>query len=192
MEEKLVRLLVGGLAIVARHVDGDLGRHDAALQPLHRGEDVVRDSHRIGAGALGNGERDGGGAIEAALGIARQVRNSRLGGLCGEEDLGDVTHIDRPPVAGRDQQVADLGEPGQRLAGDEADLAVLVADGGRREGTVRRLHLPRQRLQGQAGAGEQLGVRLDADFFGLLPDQIGEADIVEAGQQPPALHARRG
>ena len=67
MEEKLVGLLVGGLAVVAGDVDVDVLGDDAALELLEPLDDVLGDDDGIGAGALGDGERDGRHALEHAV-----------------------------------------------------------------------------------------------------------------------------
>ena len=74
MEQKLVRLLVGGLAIVARDRDLELGRHDAALDRLEALHHVFGDFDRVLALALGDSEADGGPALQCRRGDPRQVQ----------------------------------------------------------------------------------------------------------------------
>ncbi len=66
MEQKLVGLLVGRLAVVPCHHDVEVGGNDAALELLQALGDAFGDDHGIGAGALGKrhrNSRDGHDAI---------------------------------------------------------------------------------------------------------------------------------
>ena len=58
MEQQLVRLVVGGLAVVARHRHVDVGRDQPALDALQPRQQVLRHDDGIGAGALGKGDAD--------------------------------------------------------------------------------------------------------------------------------------
>ena len=178
MEEKLVRLLVGGLAVVAGDRHLDVGREDLAMHLVEPLDDVLGDDDGVGAGTLGDGERHRGDALEAVARLA-DVGHPVLVGLGDQLHVGDVAEIDRPPVAGGDQQVLDLGNGLQRLAGDQRQLLAVRAHQCGVERAVGSGDLGGKLLEGDAVERELLGVGLDPDLVGLLADDIGEADVGE-------------
>ena len=56
VEEKLIRLLIGGLAIIAGNLDIQVGRNEFSLQLMQTFRDALGNDHRIGAGALGQSQ----------------------------------------------------------------------------------------------------------------------------------------
>ena len=180
MEQEFVRLLVGGLAIVARDGHRHVARNDLPLQLFEALADGIGDGDGVGARALGDGQRDGGGAPQPGS-VALDAGDTVLRWLGREVKARDVAHIDGPPVARRQQEVADLAEALQGLARDEHALFAFVANRAELERAVGARQLGRQLLQRDAVERQLFGVGLDADFLGLLADDVGEADIRQLG-----------
>ena len=128
MEQELVGLLVGRLAVVAgdrhRHVFGE----DLAAQLLEPMDDCSAMTTALVPGRLAMASDTAGTRSRPSVGLAH-LGDAGLLRLGGERHRGDVAHIDRPAVAGGEQDVADLGERLQRLAGD--DRPALAARRGR-------------------------------------------------------------
>jgi hypothetical protein len=60
VQQQLVALLGGGVAVVAGDGHADVGGQQRALEGVDLGEHVVDDVDGVGAGALGDADRDGG------------------------------------------------------------------------------------------------------------------------------------
>ena len=60
VEQEFVGFFVGGLAIVPRDGDGEVLRDQRAFELFQPLGDALGDDHGIGAGALGQGQRNGG------------------------------------------------------------------------------------------------------------------------------------
>jgi hypothetical protein len=165
MVQQLVGFLVGRLAVVAR--DFHLHRIGIrrSLERLGALQDLLGHQHGIGAGALGDCQRDGRLAVDCTF---RAV--FRAGDRCddprravgGRGNVGHVAHIDRPPVTGGHQQVADLGRRIERLAHHKADLP-LIAHFARRKGPVGTADLAGELLQRHAVEREPLRIGRNAD-----------------------------
>ena len=91
------------------------------LQGLNPGENPLRNRDGVRARTLRNGDRDGrlelvgaGGSVEDVVGrIGRSVGDGR-----------HVTEVDRPPVEGSENRVADLAGGMEKAAGlDEQDFS---------------------------------------------------------------------
>ena len=83
--------------------------------------------------------------------------------------FGHIAHIDRPPVARGQEQVADFGQRLQRLAGDERRAA--RPSSRTRPAWNERLApsiLAGELLQRDAVEREPLGIGLDPDLLRLL------------------------
>ena len=180
MVEQLVGLLVGGLAVVAGDLDGDVGGDQRAVQALDPVQDRLGDGDGVRAGALGDGERHRRHPLRRAV-RQRDGRDERVAAFGGEADVGDVADIDRPVVAGGDQQVADLLGRAQRLAGDQRDLLAVVADPAGREGAVGAGDLGGELLQRHAVERQPLRIGRDADHLAGLADEVGQADVLDLG-----------
>ncbi len=116
MEQQFVGLLVGGLAVVARHGDADVLGHQPALDRLQAIEQLLGHHHRIGAGALGEGDADRRHAVPFAALFRLLEPHPVLLRARADHHLGDVAHIDRTAVAGGHQQHADIGNAGRASA----------------------------------------------------------------------------
>ena len=178
--EKLVRLLVGGFAIVAGHLDMNVLRDQLAFQGFDPLEDGFRHDHGIRAGALGDGERDRGHALDAVA-ILAQRGHQGFAGVGGKIDHGHVADIDRATIAGRQQQIADLGRRGQGLAGDDVDLAALFPHLRGRHGRVCAANLAGQLLQRDPIEGKLFRLGRNADDLVGLTHHIGQADVRDLG-----------
>ena len=109
MEEELVGLLVGGLAVVA----GDRRRSMSAGIRLpcrlsSRCRIASATTTALVPARLAMASDTAGTRCAAPSAGLRRSTTARLAGVGGEADVGDVAHIDRPAVAGGEQQVADL------------------------------------------------------------------------------------
>ena len=107
MEEKLVGLLVGGMSVVARDRHFHVLWENLAAHFLQALDDIVGDDDCIGAGALGDRQRNGGSNLQA-FGRLADIRHPVLRRAGRQHHLRHVTYIDRPAVARRQQQIADL------------------------------------------------------------------------------------
>ena len=117
MEQQLVGLVVGGLAVVARHHDSDVVGHQGALELGQTLGDALGHSDGVGAGPLGERDRDGGRPVQRPvrqLGVVPGLALERLG---ADDDVGDVAHVDGAAVARGEQQEADVGNSLQCLSG---------------------------------------------------------------------------
>jgi hypothetical protein len=64
VEQELVGLLVGGLTIIARYLNCDLQRDQRTVKLANAVQDRFGDGDRIGAGTLGERQRDLRTAVE--------------------------------------------------------------------------------------------------------------------------------
>ena len=64
-----------------------------------------------------------------------------------DHDLGDIAHIDRPVIAGRQQQETDVRHAGERLAGGDRARCAGVAHPAGLERAVGVAHLADELLQ---------------------------------------------
>ena len=71
LEDQLVDLVVGGLAVVAGDLDLDLVRDQPPLERLDHGQDVVGHRDAVGALLLGDRDRDRLVAVGLPLGAIR-------------------------------------------------------------------------------------------------------------------------
>ena len=131
MEQELVRLLVGGLAVVAGDVDVDVGREQtppfswATLCTMRSAMTTA-----LAAGALGDRDAKRPAARTKPFAARGQGGHARFGGRRWRATtLGDVADIDGAAVAGGDEQVADLvGSPAASAPATSGDLPSAVAD----------------------------------------------------------------
>ena len=138
MEQQFVGLVVGGLAVVAG--DDRHRRRRGSRLPFSsatRCDDTLGDDDGVGAGALGESDRDGWRALAACRPSAlREVPGPLLERLGADDDIGDVAHIDGPAIARGQQQKADVGNALQRLPGRDGEAAIVVADAASQERAV--------------------------------------------------------
>ena len=182
MEEELVRLLVGGLAVVAGHLDLDAVGDELALHDADAVQDLLDDRHRVGAGALGQRQRDGRAAEDLALGRTGQGRDVRFIEVRDVGHVGHVPDVDRAPVTRGKFEVGDLVRRREGLADRQHDLLACVAQQARGGGAVGVLHLGSELLEGDAVERQPLRIGCDAQRVFRLADQIGETDIVDPGE----------
>ena len=128
VKQEFVRLLVGGVAVVARHRDLKVSRHDPALDRLQTLHDLLCDDDCVCALALGDCEADGRPTLEEPGGIERHRPGALVDLRRADDDVRDVLDIDRAPVARRQQQKADVWNPLQRLAGDDRNGFAVFAE----------------------------------------------------------------
>lgn len=180
VEQQFVGLFVRRLAVVAADGDLDPLGDQLAFQVFDALTHGLGHHHRIGAGAFGDGEADGGRAgpltfMSGPAPDASLVFAGPLGHVC------DVAQIDRRAGDGSDGQQPDLLGRGQGAAGGDGDgLTVLadIADGEAAVGLGRRLH---HLAQGHA-VQVQLGrIGGDADFVGPAAGDEGQAHVVDLG-----------
>ena len=179
MKQQLVRLFVGGLAIVAGDCDLNVIGDQPGLQSFEPARNVLRDHHRVGAGALGQRQADGGNSLPIAFAVARIVPDAVLGRVRSDDDGGDVLDIDRSSVPRRNQQQADIGNSRQGLAGRDAADDAGVADLSGKERAIGILHLGDELLQRDAEQGQLLRIRLDPDLLGAAAGDVGQPDAVD-------------
>ncbi len=127
MIEQLVRLLVGRFAIVAGDFEMHVAGDQIALEHIDALEHGLGNRHGVGARALGDGQRDRGDALDSLIRL-RDGGNPKVGRVGCERDIGDIADIDRAAVARGQQKIADGGGRRQRLAGNQADLLIVLAN----------------------------------------------------------------
>jgi hypothetical protein len=120
VEQKLVALLGGGVAIVARDRDGDGGGEERTAKGVDLGEGGIDDVDGVGAGALREADGDGG----LKVGACGAVKDVVGGFFAGVGDGGDVAEIDWSASVGADDDGADIGGVAEERAGFEEKLGV--------------------------------------------------------------------
>ena len=190
MEQQLVRLVVRGLAVVAGDLDAHIGRDQPPTQTVHALQDRAGHHHGVGAGALGERQADGRRAVPLAMAIGGEVPHPALRRARADDHLRHVAHIDRPAVAGGQQQQADIRHAAQRLARRQRARHAGVAHRARDEIPVGVAHLGDQLLQGDAKQRQFLGIGFDADLFRRGADDEAGADIVHLGHFGRAVSPR--
>ncbi len=110
MQQQLVRLLVGGLAIVAADGDVDVGRNEPPLERIEPIEHLRGHHHGVGAGALGERQADGRSPGPGPTIAARIAPYPVLERARADDDAGDVANIDRASVPRGDEQQPDVGD----------------------------------------------------------------------------------
>ncbi len=120
--DQLLRLVVGGLAVVARDGDVHAVGHIATAQLLHALDDLARHGNRIGTRLLRHRDGDGGrmgGRRQAARCGARAGAEPHIGiRLIGPgRYVGHVFQEHRPALAHGDYQPRDIVTIRQKLPG---------------------------------------------------------------------------
>ena len=174
VEEQLVGLFGGRLAVVTREVYPDIRRNDAPLERLDSPQDVARDHDGVGAFALGNGQSDGRKELPRT-GVGRA---NVLGGfLAAVAHLRHVANEYRLVVGDRDHHAPHILGGAQELTGFEHVLAVPAGELAGGQTAVRHAeragHLERREvIRRQFGLVEH-----NADFTALTSDQAHGGDV---------------
>ena len=113
MKEKLVCLLIGRLAVVARDRDVHVVWDQTAFERVQSMQEVLSHHDRIGACPLGDGDAHRRGPAPCCFLAACVVPHAMLARARPDHHRGDVTDVDRPVVARGDQQQADVRDAGQ-------------------------------------------------------------------------------
>ncbi len=182
MEQKLVGFFVGGFAVIARHGDVDVGRHQPALDALEPRQQILGDHHRIGAGAFGKSDADRGHAMPLALRSRHFHPDTVFLRARTDNHRGHIADIDRTIVARRHQQQTDIGNAAQRLPGGDIAHRIVVANAAGLERAIGAPHLVDELLQRHAIERELLRIGLDADLLGAAARNVGQTDIVGLDQ----------
>ncbi len=174
----------------ARRVIGDLGGDAGGEVGGDLGQaiaDLGRRRERVGAGALGDGERD-----------RRPPLQRAGGGVGGGAELhpSDIAEAQQPPAgAGADDDALELQRIGQPAAEGEVGLEGLV--GHRRLGDlaarhlgILRLHRGDDVLRGDGVGRHQPGVQPDAHGVVARALHVDVADAVDPQQLVPHLAQR--
>ena len=186
MEEKLIGLLVRGLAVIARHGHVDPLRDQAAAQQFQALDDVLGNNDRIGPLALGDGEGHGRGPRPGAfMTVTGQHPGPRVGRFRTDLDIGDIPDIDGPAITRGQQEKPDIGLALKGLAGNDSPGLVDRGDTPGREGAVGLGNASGQLLQGHAIKRKALRIRLDADLVRPAAGEIGQPDILDRHQGGP-------
>ena len=195
MEEQLVGLLVGGLAVIAGDGDLDAFGDQAAAQQVEALQYVFGDDDRIGALALGQRQGDGGRAlpagrravcilaITAGTLLAGEHPGAGVGRFGADDDVRHIAHIDRASVARRQEEEADIGHALQGLTGGDETGLVVCGDLAGGEGAVGLGDAAGELLQGDAVLRQAFRIRFDADLVGAAAGDIGQADILDRHQR---------
>ena len=174
--KKLIRLLIGAFAIVARDLDPDVLGDQRSFKGFGAVQDFLGDRDRVRPGAFRNRQRHGGGAVHGAI-VQRDVRHDLPLGRVGKAHIGHVADIDRPPVAGGQEEVPDLIWRTQGFPHHQHDLVALIADQPGGEGGIGALHLARQLLQRDAVKRKLRRIGRDPQPLGGFAHNIGQPDI---------------
>ena len=182
MEQELVRLVVGGFAVVARDGDVEARRDDAALDRLETLHGVLGDDDGVRALSLGDGEADRRAPFESPARVARHRPGALVELGRTHNDVGDVLDVDGPTVARGQEQEPDVGNALQRLPGDDGNGFAVVAERASQEGPVGVGELVRQLAKGDSVEREALRVRFDPDLARRAADDVGRAHAVDFRQ----------
>ena len=146
----------------------------------------------VGALSLGDGDCHRGTPLQLAIGEADDRPGAMLGLGGPDRDVSHILDVDRPPVAGRQQQEPDVGHALERLPGEDGKRLAPVAEGADEEGAIGVGEFVDQLAQRDAIDREALRIRLDADLVRAAADDIGRADIVDLGELVLQLLVRPG
>ena len=198
LEQQLVHLVVGGLAVVARHRDVHVVRDERALQGFHHRQHPVGHGDPIAPLLLGDGQSYRGLAVghdRVVPGRPRVVGGEAVRLLRSLVDGGHIAHVHRLILADTHHQARDLCGRVQERAGEDGevvlahlDVADLLLAVGRTDGVG-------DLVQGNVEAGQTAGQ-------GLHPDLLGAAahdetypcvrDLLQALQHVQGEGAQRG
>ena len=182
MQQQLVGFFVGGLAIVARHGDLNVGRDQPALQGVEALRDFFGHHHGVGTGALGERHAHRGHTLPLPLGVRRFIPHPALDRVGTDHHRGHVLDIDRAAIARGDQQHADIGNAGQRLTRRDAAHRAGITHRPGQERAIGVLHLGNELLQRDAEQRQLFGVGLDPDLLRGAAGDIGQADTIDLHQ----------
>ena len=99
-----------------------------------------------------------------------------------DDDVRDILDIDRPAVARREQEQADIGDALQSLAGENGQRLAAVAERADEKRAIGVGQLVDQLIERHAIDGQAFGIGLDANLVRAAADDIGAADVVDFDQ----------
>ncbi len=184
--DELLGLVVGRLAVVARHGELDAFRHVGAAQVLDSLDHLAGDADRVDARLLRNRDRD-----RRSMRDIRQPARSRartrskpgirsgLFGLC--RYVGHFFQIDRTAAIDRDDEPRDIIAVGQEFPRVHRRDAILAHQRADVLHDIGRHQCPREVSSRQAVAGELLRIQLHAN------DALRAADRVDVACTGHAL-----
>ena len=181
MKEELVRLLGRGRSIIARDAYFDPARDDAGLDDFKPPQDVFGDHDCVCALALGDGEGDGGTPLELAIGEAGRRPGAMLGLGCADDDVRDILNVNRPAVARREQEQADIRDALQSLPGENGQRLAAVAERADEKRAIGVGQLVDQLIERHAIDRQAFGSGSTRIWFGL-PPTYRRADVVDFDQ----------
>ncbi|GBD41362.1 hypothetical protein HRbin39_00743 [bacterium HR39] len=182
VEEQLVGLLRGRLAVVAGHLHPHVVRDQPAVEGVEAREQLVGDGDGVRPFALGDGDGHRRKAHEPLVPVGQELPDAVQALAPSHHDVGHVLHVDGSAVAGGDEQEADVGHALQGLAAEDLDGGVALTDPPHQELAVGVAHLLDELLQGDAQKRHALGIGFDADLVGTAADDEGEADVLRLDQ----------
>ena len=181
MKDQLVGFVIGRLAIIAGNVDGHARREQRSLQRLDPGDDRLADIDRVGAIALGDGDRHRRGRGPTGLGVLCPAPTACLILGCALYHLRDITQLHRRAAGRTNRQRAHFISAGQRAAGRHCHRSAIFAHRAPRKATpclTDRVHHRRQRHPLRREAS---GIGDHADGILLATGYEGDADIIDFG-----------
>ena len=169
LEDQLIDLVVGCLAIVAGNVNINVIRYQTPLQLFNLVNNGIGHGDTVGALFLGDGNRDTGqavGRIPTLIGGAGIELDQLAGFRRGLEDTGHVTHIDRHIVLHSDNKAGDIFSSSQERAGINGKVLVTTLNRACTQLIVCRADGVGHLVKADAVAGEALRANLDTHLLG--------------------------
>ena len=178
-----MRFIVGCLAVIAGHRVLDTLRNEDAPQSAQPFRHLRGHARGVGAGFLGDGQRNG-RCLNAALQVDFRRRCPgpepdvlfRLVRSC--DDRGDVLEIHGLAIANADDQFGHVVAVGEKGTRGDWPVAILGDQRSRLRRNVAHLQRVPQRLDGQAVRGESLRIQPHVHNTVWAADRV---DIARAG-----------
>jgi hypothetical protein len=195
VQQEFVALLARRFAVVPRHADLHVRRHDVRPYALESRERRLDDLHRVRALAFGHRQRHRGpAAVPCGRRLtgrrrARSESNVTRGLLAPVGDGGHVAQKDRASFGGADDDRADVLEGAQHRPRFDEDRAVVPGERPGSEPAVVCLQRTDDPERCDAARREALRVELDADLSTFATD---EGDVADVGHLFDALAQLRG
>ncbi len=183
--EKLVDLVVGGLAVVAGHLDMDVGGNQGALQGLQLLQDGLGDGDAVGLFLLGDGEGHRLlpiGLVWALIGRTRRVGRDPHRVLGDVLHVGHVAHVDGTPALGAHHQACHVLRRAQEGPGIDVEGGTARLRGAGRQLGVGALDGVGNAVQGDAVSCQALHLHLDPDLVGASADHEALSGVRDRAQ----------
>ena len=174
VQQELVALLGGRMAVVARDRHGHIRRQQRAPQRGDFGEHRVDDVDGVGPGTFRETERDGGIERGGAPVTVEHIIGRLLGGV---GNRGDVAQVDGTSLHDADHDRTEIGGVAQETPGLQEKLG--IGEGPRTDlgGPVGLLQHGRKIRRAELAGGQRGGIDRDAHHPARAADERGLGDL---------------